>query len=242
MQEVFRYKMGVLYNTDNLKSDTRRMLVYGGISTLLALSIVAMVALYRSNNTPACLPSNNIPKITSRLLASDDGTALAIMEGYVELLDVNGTSYLPLDFNTLTLEDNYNRYNLVRLAGECVTIEINYTVDLHYRSYKGLDVLIKDGRKPTMKVAKKICDLSKSFNMTQSKFRRYSCRQTRVHSCKAKEGTFRYFGEQPHFNGHKANLVLSRFELDTEANPVKTFEGEFSVGPLDDSCNEWSGR
>jgi hypothetical protein len=202
----------------------------------LACTVVVIVLVCRSQteaNNP-CVPLKQVPSIgIANLLTAEEERVFAKAGGYLEIFD-DETTYLPLNFHTVTRDKLYDGPMVVTLVGDCVTLDIKYINGSSENSrappvysYKGVELLVRNGRR-TNKVHRKICEFQNQLKFDQPNNLRYSCRQTRNHICSS------YVNNQTY--KQKANLVLTIFELELDGDPAK---GGLDKAPLARSCERW---
>lgn len=214
-------------------SDCKKPTCYGPtIAGFLVLLVLAIVYSNKSNTGPACLPSTEVPAVTfANLLAQGESIVSARMAGYVELFDENETSYLPLDFHTISHEKLYEGPLAVSLLGDCVILDIKYTPIVGNDSkilryaYRGIEMQLRNGRK-SAKIPRKMCDFQAPFRFDLPVGQPFSCKQTRNHPC------INLLASK--HNKQRANLVLSRFELELDGDLEKDYKDAFV-----NTCDMW---
>lgn len=223
--------------------DSQPVAYYATLASLLSGAAIMIIVLarpsqHRDARGLVCVPAREIPPIgMASLMAEEEGTALARVGGFVELLDeAQGASYLPLGLHTIARDTHYGGPRFVRLVGDCVELELRYSLNNSLYHYQSLEMSVRNGAKKSNKIAKKICHFREPFEFEQPDGQRYSCKQTRSHLCVAL--------------GHnssaglvaRANLVLSMFELELDGNATQVQHEEFQKQPLDGSCDRWLDR
>jgi hypothetical protein len=205
-----------------------RKLICGGIVSVILVIFIAIAHFaWPKPNGLLCMPTKEIPTISSPKLITPGGSVSAKLAGYLELLDTSETVYLPLDFHTVSEIKQHTGPDVIEIRSNCVVLEIRYVKRDAEIKYTSLDMLIKDGRKPN-KVARKVCVFSNPFNFSHSINENYSCKQTRNHLCVI---------DRP---SQKANLVLTTFEFEINGDLDSASAGSFAKKPFGQSCDRWS--
>lgn len=216
--------------------DRKKMLI-GGVVAVVVLVVIVFFA-WPSKHAHQCIPSKEKPvDATATIVSSAADKVIASLAGYVEFVDdEKEKTYLPVDIVSVSIDKSDANANVAVLEGKCQTLVIKYKLekgatDKDPSKYTYNSIELKVNRNEAE--AKNICSFNNPFTFSQPASTHYACDEEKSHKCSEEDAKTKT--QKP-----IANLVLTSFGLELDADEAHVKENKFGKDAWADSCKSWS--